>query len=136
VEGHGHAEAVLRRVAAAAVLLALAGCGSGSQGLGASCGRQRSALDRIGPVGSLDDAESAIRQVIAVERRAVSDLRAAKADPQLVAAYRSALGDAERLQATLTAADPTQTMSPLQMGPSAGRRTVERARRLVGRACA
>jgi hypothetical protein len=135
VEGHPHAAALLRRVAAAAVVLALAGCGSGSKGLGASCDRQRAALARIGPVRSLDDAERAIGQVIAIERRAVADLRAANANRRLLASYRSALGDAERLQATLSAADPTQTMSPLQMGPSAGRRTLERAQRLAARAC-
>jgi hypothetical protein len=136
VEGDGHAEAVLRRVAPAALLLALlAGCGGGSTGLAASCDRQRPALDAIAPVRNLTDAQAAIRKVIQIERAAVDDLRAAKADPGLVAGYERALADARRLQLSLGTADPTQTMSALRMGPSAGRRTVERARLLVQRAC-
>ena len=135
MEGHGHAEAVLRRLAAAALLLALAGCGSGSKSLASSCDRQRAALDRIGPVRSLADAQAAIPKVIEVERRALADLRAAKADPAVLAAYERALADARRLELSLAAADPTQTMSALRMGPSAGSRTVERARLLASRAC-
>jgi len=135
VEGHGHAEAVLRRLAAAALLLALAGCGSGSKSLSASCDRQRAELDAIPTVRSLADAQAAIPKVIEVERRALADLRAAKADPGVVAAYESALADARRLELSLAAADPTQTMSALRMGPSAGSRTVERARLLAHRAC-
>jgi hypothetical protein len=49
--------------------------------------------------------------------------------------YERALADARRLQASLAGADPTQTMSPLQIGPPAGRRTVERARLLAARLC-
>jgi hypothetical protein len=135
VEGHRHAEAVLRRLGAAALLLVLAGCGSGSKSLSASCDRQRADLDAIPPVRSLDDAQKAIPKVIVIERRAVADLRAAKADSKLVAAYESALADARRLQVSLASADPTQTMSALRMGPSAGSRTVERARLLVRKAC-
>jgi len=73
--------------------------------------------------------------VISIERRAIADLHAAKADPKLVAAYEKALTDARRLELSLASADPTQTMSALRMGPSAGNRTVERARLLVKRAC-
>jgi len=135
VEGNRHAEAVLRRLGAAALLLVLAGCGSGSKSLAASCDRQRADLDAIGAVRSLDDAQRAIPKVIAIERRAVADLRAAKADPKLVAAYESAIADARRLQLSLASADPTQTMSALRMGPSAGSRTVERARLLAARSC-
>ena len=135
MEGDGHAEAVLRRGAAAAIVLVLAGCGGGSKGLAASCERQRSDLDRIGPVRSLADAKSAIPKVIAIERRALGDLRGAKADRKLVADYERALADARRLQALLVGADPTKTMSPLQIGPSSGRRTIERARLLVSRLC-
>jgi hypothetical protein len=115
--------------------LALVGCGSGSKGVAASCDRQRAELDRIGHVRSLADAQTAIRKVIAVEQRGLADLRRAKARPAIVTAYEGAVADAHRLQASLAGADPTQTMSPLQIGPSAGRRTVERARLLVGRAC-
>jgi len=135
VEGNGHAEAVLRRLAAAALVLALAGCGGGSKSLAASCGSQRAELDRIGPVRSLADAQTAIGKVIAIERRGLADLRRAKSRPALVAAYGRAIADARRLQLALATADPTQTMSPLQIGPSGGRRTVERARLLVRRAC-
>jgi hypothetical protein len=135
VEGDRHAEAVLRRLAAAVLALSLAGCGTGSKSLAASCDRQRAELDRIGRVRSLADAQTAIRKVIAIEQRGLADLRRAKARPELVAAYERALGDARRLQAAITGADPTQTMSPLQIGPSGGRRTIERARRLVRSAC-
>jgi len=135
VEGHGHAEAVLRRLGAAALLLVLAGCGSGSKSVASSCDRQRAGLDAIHPVRSLADAQAAIPKVIETERRAVADLRAAKADPGVVAAYEGALADARRLELSLASADPTQTMSALRMGPSAGSRTVERARLLLKRAC-
>jgi hypothetical protein len=135
VEGHRYAEALLRLVAAAALLLALAGCGSGSKSLSASCDRQRSELDAIGAVRSLADAQRAIPKVIAIERRGATDLRAAKADAQLVAAYEGAIADARRLELSLASADPTQTMSALRMGPSAGSRTVERALLLAHRAC-
>ena len=84
---------------------------------------------------NLADAQRAIRKVIAIEQRGLADLRRAKARPELVAAYERALGDARRLQAAITGADATQTMSPLQVGPSGGRRTVERARLLVRSAC-
>ncbi|HEX6700660.1 MAG TPA: hypothetical protein VF101_08020 [Gaiellaceae bacterium] len=135
MEGDGHPEAVLTRLAAAGLLLVLAGCGGGAKGLAASCDRQRAALDKVTPVRNLTDAQEAIREVIAIERAAVDDLRAAKADPRIVAAYERAVADARRLQLSLGTADPTQTMSALRMGPSAGRRTVERARLLVQRAC-
>jgi len=135
VEGNGHAEAVLRRLAAAALVLALAGCGGGSKSLAASCDNQRAELDLIGPVRSLADAQTAIGKVIAIERRGLADLRRAKSRPALVAAYGRAIADARRLQLALATADPTQTMSPLQIGPSGGRRTVERARLLARRAC-
>ena len=84
---------------------------------------------------NLVDAQAAIRKVIAIERRGLDDLRRAKANASLIGAYGRALADARRLQLSLTAADPTQTMAPLQIGPSGGRRTVERARLLVRRAC-
>jgi hypothetical protein len=135
VEGNRHAEAVLRRLGAAALLLVLAGCGSGSKSLSATCDRQRASLDGIGPVRSLADAQKAIPKVIGIERRALTDLRSAKPDPKLVAAYQSAIADARRLELSLASADPTQTMSALRMGPSAGSRTVERARLLVRKAC-
>jgi hypothetical protein len=135
VEGDRHAEAVLRRAAATAAVLVLAGCGGGSKGLAASCKRQRAELGRIAPVRSLGDAQTAVGKTIEVEERGLSDLRRAKARPVLVAAYERALADARRLQASLAGADPTQTMSPLQIGPSAGRRTLERARLLVRRTC-
>jgi hypothetical protein len=135
VEGHRYAEAVLRRLGAAALLLVLAGCGSGSKNAASVCDRQRAALDRIGPVRSLAHAQAAIPKVIEIERRALADLRAAKADPQVVADYERALADARRLELSLASADPTQTMSALRMGPSAGSRTVERARLLARRTC-
>lgn len=135
MEGHRHPEALLRRLGAAALLLVLAGCGSGSKSLATSCDRQRAGLDAIGPVRSLADAQKAIPKVIAIERRAVAELREAKADAQLVAAYEGAIADARRLELSLASADPTQTMSALRMGPSAGSRTVERARLLAHRAC-
>ena len=84
---------------------------------------------------SLADAQTAIRKVIGVEQRGLADLRRAKTRPEVVTAYEGALDDARRLQESLAGADPTQTMSPLQIGPSAGRRTVERARLLLRRAC-
>src|SRR5207248_7400803 len=130
-----HAEALLKRLAAAALLLVLAGCGNGSKSLTSSCDRQRAELDRIGPVRNLADAQTAIGKVIAIERRGLADLRRTKSRPALVAAYGRAIADARRLQLALATADPTQTMSPLQIGPSGGRRTVERARLLVRRAC-
>jgi hypothetical protein len=135
VEGNRYAEAVLRRLGAAALLLVLAGCGSGSKSIATSCDRQRSSLDAIGPVRSLADAQAAIPKVIAIERRTVAGLRDAKADPTLVAAYERAIADARRLQLSLASADPTQTMSALRMGPSAGSRTVERARILSSYVC-
>jgi hypothetical protein len=136
VEGNRYAEAVLRRLGAAALLLVLAGCGSGSKSIATSCDRQRSSLDAIGPVRSLADAQAAIPKVIKIERRAIADLHAAKADPSVIAAYERAVADARRLELSLATADPTQTMSALRMGPSAGSRTAERARLLVRRACA
>jgi hypothetical protein len=135
VEGDRHAEAVLRRLAGVLSVLALTGCGGGSTSLAASCDRQRAELDRIGPVRGLADAQTSVRKVIAVEQRGLADLRRAKARPELVAAYERALGDARRLRAAITGADPTQTMAPLQIGPSAGRRTIERARLLMRSAC-
>ena len=135
MEGNRHAEAVLRGLGAAGLVLALAGCGGGSTSLAASCDRQRAELDRIGSVRSLADAQTAIGRVIGIERHGLADLRRAKSRPALVAAYGRAIADARRLQLSLTTADPAQTMSPLQIGPSAGRRTVERARLLVRRAC-
>ena len=137
MEGHRHAEAVLRRLGAAALVLALAlaGCGSGTKSLASACDSQRAGLDEIGPVRSLADAQAAIPKVISIERRAVADLRAAKADPKVVAAYEGALADARRLELSLASADPTQTMSALRMGPSAGSRMVERSRLLLKRAC-
>jgi len=119
----------------AALALALAGCGGGSTGLAASCDRQRAELDGIGRVRSLADAQTAIGKVVAIERRGLADLRHAKSRPAVAAAYGQAIADARRLQLSLAVADPTQTMSPLQIGPSAGRRTVERARLLVRRTC-
>ena len=121
----------------AVLALALAaGCGGGvHSSLASSCDRQRTALAEIGPVASLAQAEQAIDRVIAIEARARDDLRAAKARSALVESYQRALADARRLRATLAAADPTQTMSPLQIGPSGGRRTVERARLLMREAC-
>ena len=107
-----------------------------STSLAASCDRQRDELDRIGPVRSLADAQRAIRKVIAIEQRGLADLRHAKARRELLTTYERALGDARRFQAALTGADATQTMSPLQIGPSGGRRTVERARLLVAKVCA
>jgi hypothetical protein len=135
VEGDGHAEAVLRGLGAVALALLVAGCGSGSKGLAASCERQRAELDRIGRVRNVADAQAAILKVIAIEESGLEDLRRTKARPSLVAAYRRALADARRLEQALSRADPTQTMSPLQIGPSGGRRTVERARLLVRRTC-
>jgi hypothetical protein len=139
VEGDRHAEAVLRRLCGGIAALALAlvaGCGGGAHSsLASSCDRQRSALAQIGPVASLAQAERAIDRVIPIEARARDDLRAANARPALVESYELALADARRLRATLAGADPTQTMSPLQIGPSGGRRTVERARLLMREAC-
>ena len=139
MEGDRHAEAVLRPLCGGTAVLALAlgaGCGGGAHSsLASSCDRQRTALAEIGPVASLAQAEQAIDRVIAIEARARDDLRAAKARPALVESYQRALADARRLRATLDAADPTQTMSPLQIGPSGGRRTVERARLLMREAC-
>jgi hypothetical protein len=135
VEGDRDAEAVLRLLGAAALAIVLAGCGSGSTGLAASCERQQSELDRIGAVRNVGEAQTAIRQVIAIERRGLADLRDAQGPQATVSAYERALADARRLELSLGAADPTQTMSPLQIGPSAGRRTVERARLLVRRLC-
>lgn len=139
MEGDRHAEAVLRRLACGTSALALAlaaGCGGQAHDtLASSCARQSSALAKIGPVDNLAEAQRAIDQVIPIEVRARDDLRSANARPALVAAYGRALADARRLQAALAGADPMETMSPLQIGPSGGRRTVERARLLLRRAC-
>jgi len=70
-----------------------------------------------------------------LERQGGGGLCPRDARPALVAAYGRALADARRLQAALAGADPMETMSPLQIGPSGGRRTVERARLLLRRAC-
>ena len=139
MEGDRHSEAVLRPLSGGTAALALAlaaGCGGKAHsGLASSCDRQRSALADIQPVVNVAQAQQAIDRVIRIERRARDDLRAANARPALEEAYERALADARRLRATLASADPTQTMSPLQIGPSGGRRTVERARLLMRKVC-
>jgi hypothetical protein len=142
VERHGHAEARLTHRRFLLVLIViLAGCGGSSSprdDVAASCKRQRTALESVGPVESLAQATRALRRTIALEADALDDLRPAEKDdgvPALRARLRLALADARRFQASIANVDPTQSMTPLQIGPSGARRAVDRATRLAGATC-
>jgi hypothetical protein len=138
VEGKRDAEALLRgrRILLASVVC-LAGCGksrSAGDEVDASCKRQRAAIAALGPVESLPQAKRALRKTISLETRALDDL--GRADELAgVAAVRArlrvALADARRFQASIENVDPTQSMTPLQVGPSGARRAVERAKALA-----
>jgi len=143
VERHGHAEARLthRRFLLVPIVI-LAGCGSSASSprddVAASCKRQRTTLASVGPIESLAHARRALRTTIALEAGALDDLRPAeKVDgvTALRARLRLALADARRFQASIANVDPTQSMTPLQVGPSGARRAVDRATRLAGATC-
>jgi hypothetical protein len=104
----------------------------------ASCERQTEALAAIGPVDDLAQAKRALRRTVAVERRALEDLRPARSlagTAALVQQLELAVGDGRRFLASIEDVDPTQSMTPLQTGPSGARRAVERGRRLARATC-
>jgi hypothetical protein len=142
VERHGHAEARLtdRRFLLVLIVI-LAGCGGSSSPrdeIAASCKRQRTTIASVGPIEGLAHAKRALRTTIALEAGALEDLRPAeKVDgvAALRARLRLALADARRFQASIEGVDPTQSMTPLQVGPSGARRAVDRATRLARATC-
>ena len=119
----------------------MAGCGGSGHPrhtVAASCKRQRAAIASIGPLESLAQAKRGLRRTIDVERRAVDDLRRARSvegAPALTRRYETALADTRRFLASIENVDPTQSMAPLQIGPSGARRAVEVARRLATATC-
>jgi len=122
------------------VILA-AGCGGSSSArdeVAASCKRQRTTIATVGPIESLAHAERALRKTIALEAGALDDLRSAEklsGVAALRARYRIALVDARRFDASIEHVDPTQSMSPLKVGPAGARRAVDRATRLARDTC-
>lgn len=142
MERHGHAEARLTHRRFLLVLIViLAGCGGSSSPrdeIAASCKRQRTTIASVGPIESLAHARRALRTTIALEAGALDDLRPAeKVDgvSALRARLRLALADARRFEASIAHVDPTQSMTPLQVGPSGARRAVDRATRLARATC-
>jgi hypothetical protein len=55
--------------------------------------------------------------------------------PALLRRLELASGDGRRFLASLEDVDPTQSMTPLQVGPSGARRAVERAADLARATC-
>lgn len=106
--------------------------------MAASCERQAAALAAIGPVESLGQAKRALRRTLGIERRALEDLRPARSlagAPALLRRLELAVGDGSRFLASIENVDPTRSMTPLQIGPSGARRTVERAAALARATC-
>jgi len=143
VEGDRDAEAGLtRRASLLALLVLVAGCGgspSPRHEVAASCKRQQAALAAIGRVESLPQAKRALHRTIDVERRALDDLRRARSlagVPALARRYEVARADARRFLGSLENVDPTQSMTPLQVGPAGARRAVGIASGLAAVTCA
>jgi hypothetical protein len=120
------------------------GCGgrpSAHEQLAASCRRQTEAVAAIGPIRSLAQGERALARVIDLEQRSRADLRRAETrgdDPSVTALRHRVereVSDARGLRDSLEQADPTQTMSPLQVGPAGARRAVERASAIARETC-
>ena len=123
------------------LLLILAGCGGSSSPrheVAASCKRQRTTIASVGPIESLAHAQRALRRTIALETHALDDLRPAEKLPgvrALRARFRIALADARRFDASIEHVDPTQSMTPLKVGPVGARLAVDRATRLARATC-
>jgi hypothetical protein len=119
----------------------LAGCGGSSSArdeIAASCKRQRTTIASVGPIESLAHAKRALRKTIALEADALDDLRPAEklsGVAALRARLRIALTDARRFDTSIENVDPTQSMTPLQVGPVGARRAVDRATRLARATC-
>ncbi len=128
-----------RLVPVLAVLAAatVAGCGSGSSGESApSCQDDRARLARIATVNDLEDAKSALQQVIAVERRAVARLRESgktesSSTTQLLLAGRAARRSLQEING-----DAQGAMDPVRTGVPAARRAVAIADGLLQPLCA
>lgn len=106
--------------------------------MAASCDRQTKALAAIGPVDDLAQAKRALRRTLTAERRALEDLRPARSlpgTPALLRRLQLAVADGRRFLASIEDVDPTQSMTPLQTGPSGARRAVERAAGLARATC-
>jgi hypothetical protein len=119
----------------------LAGCGGSSSPrdqIAASCKRQRTTIALVGPIESLAHAKRALRKTIALEADALDDLRPAEkvvGVAALRARLRIALADARRFEASIEHVDPTQSMTPLKVGPVGARLAVDRATRLARATC-
>jgi hypothetical protein len=148
VERDGHPEACLTRgsitLALALATLTAAGCGSARSAhseLADSCKRQKAGIAAVGPIDGLADAEHALRETLRIERAALADVRRAESgrrlerERALASRLHAAVAQIERVRASIEHADPTQTMAPLQLGPTAARRAVENARRLARATC-
>ena len=129
-----------RRLAPVLAVLAaatVAGCGTGSSGESApSCQDDRARLDAIAPVNDLGDARSALRQVIAVERRAVARLRASgKTESSSTTQLLLSAGAAKRSLQEING-DAQGAMDPVRTGVPAARRAVAIADGLLRPLCA
>jgi hypothetical protein len=129
-----------RRLAPVLAVLAaamVAGCGSGSSGeSAATCQDDRARLAAIPPVNDLGDARSALRQVIAVERRALARLRASgkpesSSTTQLLLAAAAAKRSLQEING-----DAQGAMDPVRTGVPAARRAVAIADGLLRPLCA
>lgn len=126
------------------VLAALAaatagGCGStsssGGSDLASTCRRERAALIRVSPVSDLGDAERALKQLVALERRVLSGLRgSALADDRLAAQVRFSIEAATRSLEAI-GGDAQGAMAPVRTGVPDARRAIGNADGLLRTLC-
>ncbi len=133
----------MRRLASVLAALAAAtttGCGSTSStrapDLTSTCRSERAALVRLSPVTDLGDAERALRELIALERRVLTGLRgtALSGDP-LATQLRLSIEAATRSLRAIRG-DAQRTMDPLRTGQPSARRAIGSADTLLRVLCA